>query len=538
MDHLRSKDVSTKTVGCTRRSFLKGATVFAASAAALSLEGCAPEAAGQNPEALAATGVPESWDKEVDVVVVGGGGTGLAAGVGASDVGAEVLVLEKTGSVGGSTALSGGCFQAAGTSLQKASGIDDDTPEMLAQCVISGGEGYVDEELIHTMTAGLPAVFDWFVEMGAQTEPAVVRNGHVPFLEEAGLERARGHEYLGGMLGDNRGKGWTDTLAARLEERGVEVMLNMPVTALYRDGEKGVVGVRAGEGSDAIDIKARKGVVLGTAGIDAGEDLAEKYCLWQYKILRNENSSITSCPGNTGDGIRMGLEIGAAWQGPGIPISGRNSMIGLGIYDGDGYPCIIVNRRGKRIACEDANYGYFESAAWQSEQTLGGAPYLIMDSKGAAEAAKAEEHPFAAGVPPMLEQGSKADSVEKLAEMLGIPQENLTSTVDEWNRNIEKTGADPVYGRNCGLVTIDEPPFYGVLLEQNASNGCLGGLKIDTSGRVLDTNGEAIPHLYAGGLNAGGWMGRVYPGSGMCLAGAFYWGKTSGENAAREASWE
>lgn len=513
----------------SRRNFVASAGV--ATVAALGLFGCAPSVEGEKMGGSAsASNVPSTWDLEADVVIVGGG-TGLAAAVEAADGGAHVIVFEKAKETGGTTALSGGMMQAAGTKNQEAAGIVGDTPEKHAQFIIDAAYGYVDEDLVRDFTSGLAGHFEWLEGLGMVWDPKIVKMAHIPFLEDSPNHLARGHEPLGGMRGMG-GKVQTDVLTKAAEERNVEFVFETEVTGLYRDSEKGVVGVQVNGPDGAKNVKASKGVVLAAGGIYRGEDLAEQYSPIELWYLRSEKATVQCAETNTGDGIRMGLQIGGAFQGPSSPLTGRNAVLGMGIYDKVAVPCIAVNDRGKRFAAEDASYAFFELAAWQECQINGDRIVIIFDQKAIDESAN---QTFAAGVPAFAESAIKADTIEELAEKLDMPTANLKATLDEWNANIEATGTDPVQGRNCGLVKI-EAPFYAI--EPAVSSiGCSGGLKIDTETRVLDTFGKVIPRLYAGGLNAGGWMGRFYPGSGSCIAGTVHWGRKAGRNAAAEENW-
>ena len=133
------KDVS-------RRNFLKGAAAGALGVCAAGVFGLPQTAAAE-----------ETWDVETDVLVVGAGGAGVSAAAEAAAAGAKVLILEKAGIAGGTTNLSGGVMQAAGTRFQKEmTAYQDDTPEKHAKLWIKAGEGMVDEELVTDLANGAP----------------------------------------------------------------------------------------------------------------------------------------------------------------------------------------------------------------------------------------------------------------------------------------------------------------------------------------------------------------------------------------------
>ena len=121
------------------------------------------------------------------------------------------------------------------------------------------------------------------------------------------------------------------------------------------------------------------------------------------------------------------------------------------------------------------------------------------------------------------------ETIEELAEKIGVPAANLKAQLEMWNA-YAKAGEDSQFGRLTGLEEITGP-FYAY--KNVAFNlGALGGLKINTNTEVIDVNGNVIPHLYAAGLNAGGWIGPYYPGSGTAVMGTVHWGRRAGAVAA------
>jgi fumarate reductase flavoprotein subunit len=123
-----------------------------------------------------------------------------------------------------------------------------------------------------------------------------------------------------------------------------------------------------------------------------------------------------------------------------------------------------------------------------------------------------------------------ADTIEDLAVLINVDAAALAATLKEWNDGAA-AGVDNRFGRITGLAEISGP-FYAY--RNVACNlGALGGLKINTGAQVLRPNGEPIPGLYAGGLNAGGWIGPYYPGSGTAIMGTIHWGRKAGANVAK-----
>ena len=122
-----------------------------------------------------------------------------------------------------------------------------------------------------------------------------------------------------------------------------------------------------------------------------------------------------------------------------------------------------------------------------------------------------------------------ADTIEELAEKIGVNTANLARTLAAWNEDTAAGNPDP-FGRVDGLSPI-EAPFYAYR-NTPFNLGALGGLKITRKCEVVKADGTVIPGLYAAGLTAGGWVGPYYPGSGTAIMGTCYFGRTAGEAAA------
>ncbi len=321
----------------------------------------------------------------------------------------------------------------------------------------------------------------------------------------------------------------TDAIRAKCDELGVTFELNTEVTGLVYDKDKGVIGVEVGEEL----VKAKKGVVIATAGIDRGDDLAKALCPQQY--WDNQENVLQASPYNTGDGIRMAYAIGAA------PMVG-----GVIDYDGLAYQgtanispqiaCIYVNGQGQRFVCEDATYAYMNRAIFEQNKMHDAPCWMVMDADGVVTS---PTFPSAEAVAAKVEDGSllKGDTVAALADAIGVPAGNLAAALDRWNSIVASEGADVDYLRNTQIVPIAKGPFYAMKLIPHNLGSC-GGIHTDIECRVLNLAGEPVPHLFAGGLCQGGWIGPYYPGSGTALAGTVHWGRKCGKNAAAETAWE
>lgn len=508
--------------GMERRQFLRTAAIAGAAAAGVGLLGCSSSGGGDT---------TYKWDKEADVVIVGGGGTGLAAAIEAADAGASVLILEKAAKTGGTTSLSGGVIQASATPYQKEfTQYQDDTPEKHAQTWIVEGEGLVDEALVKDLANGMPGNIEWLTGLGLKFN-AVYGHCHVPYLDDAGVFADRIHVYEGGG-GALGGTVQTDALRKAVDERGVTVELNTQVTKLIRDPEKGVIGVEAKSGESTFLVKAKKGVVVATASVDRDNELAKAFNGQQY--WDNTTQLVLVAQEATGDGIRMGLEIGAAMAG----MHGTIDFCGVtGIGTNNQVPqpaCIFVNGQGQRFVCEDSTYAYHFRAIYNQNMMHQKPTYMIIDTPGLATTPWGGDKLAEALSAGTLVEGA---TIAELAGKIDVPADNLVATLDRWNAMIAKSGADTDYRRNTQLVPINTGPFYAY--KQVSFNlGSIGGFKIDVDCHCYDTAGNVIPHLFAGGLAAGDWIGPYYPGSGTAVGGTVHWGRKCGKSAAAETAWE
>lgn len=532
------EEITTKQ-GLSRRNFLSSAALGLGALAVGSLAGCAPQASGNTTATTSATGsnVPSSWDGEYDVIVCGGGGSGLTAAYSALENGAKtVLVLEKGTACGGTTALAEGAVQASGTKWQKELGkvnVENDSPEKHLKYWMTDAEGLVDESLVRVMADNAADNLEWMADSFGITFSQVFGAYPVPYLpEEYVADRihlitdANDKTKTGGVV-------WTTNAQKAIEEKGGEIKTKAEVATLYLDGDNGCVGVGT---ADKKNYKANKGVVLAMSGIEHNEELAFKFNPQQYWDLKSQN--VITANTNTGDGIKMGMEAGA-------DVACFHGCVDL-LLETWSYtnntlpevPYILVNMRGNRFVREDTTYAYHcraiynESMQWGGEK---GCTWMIMDNKmtscdqaactwTSANPKNTLEADLASGT--LI----KADSIEALAAAIEIDAATLKATVDKWNASVA-AGSDADTGRVKQLTALDEAPFYA-WKTVNSNIGSIGGLKINTEAAILGTDGEAIPHLFGAGTNTGGWLGPYYPGSGTCLQGTLNWGRIAGKSAA------
>ncbi|MBA6412074.1 FAD-dependent oxidoreductase [Parahaliea sp. F7430] len=555
-------------------------------------------------------------DKKVDVLVIGSGAGALTAACRAADQGAQVLVVEKAGYYGGTSASSGGGLWIPNNHLMKAAGIDDSEEEALTYLRTLTGddvapdvvEAYVRNAplMLRYLEENTKASFesmvhyaDYYQELegakpgGRSIDPlpyhardlgqsfATLGRSHIQttvmglmgYTNQEGavlLSKAPGWlkvvlklvvEYgsdIVGRLKSRRsrrlvmGNALVGRLRHSLDERGVELWLNSPVTELVVEAGK-VVGAVVSRGGSSEVVRAKRGVIIGAGGFEHSQAMRERYL-----PRPSQTSWSAASPNNTGDLIEAAHNIGAAlhlmdeaWWGPTIvmPQEDRARML----FSERSMPgCIMVNGAGKRFVNESVAYTTAVQAMYKDANGNANLPvYAIFDSR------YRREYPFG----PLLPKGMKldwlqpkrirhqflkqSDTIEGLAKELGVNPVGLKNTVESFNGYAEvgvdkdfhrgENSYDLLYGDirlkpNPCLAAIAEAPFYGVEIFPG-DIGTKGGLLTNANAQVLDEAGEVIRGLYAIGNSAASPMGRYYPGAGATLGPAMTFGFIAANHA-------
>ncbi len=436
-----------------------------------------------------------------DVVVVGGGAAGLAAAIEAADAGASVALLEKLPMVGGSTVLSGGIVYATGSRIQREAGVEDSVDALVAYWS-DRADGVNDPDFLRFVAERSGGTIDWLEELGVAF-PTLTTAGTSPVL--------RAHTPA------NHGADLVNPLKARAESLGVEIFTRTAAQELLTDDGR-VTGVRAVD-SDDTDLRFEAGaVVLATGGFDRNPDLVQEYA----PVAEGTTTFVGS--GNTGDGLTMALDLGADVVSHGGVI-GFRAVENEPAYTTDicmlmWMPYMYVNTDGERFVNEAIDYPlFFERLIEQEDQVS----YLIFDGKTYVET-----------LDDAVEKGSavRADTLAELAQQAGIDPEGLEASVARYNDMID-AGVDEDFGKPlAGQPTIDTPTYYALRIVP-ATLGTMSGIKVDLDTHVIDTDGNAIPGLYAAGEVANGsFFNTVYPASGTSIQMSLTFGRVAGRNAA------
>lgn len=457
----------------------------------------------------------EDIEKTTDVLVIGAGGAGMAAAVTAHQNGAEVLIIEKMGKVGGNTMISGTAYNAADPIRQSAQGIED-SPEKHYEQTLSGGDNLGNPELVKVLTDNAYSGIEWLESLGMQFKDEVftVLGGLWPRAHKPVLPLGTGY--------------FEQAYMPYLEENNVEVMLETKATELIVEDGK-VVGVMAeGSKGNKVTIKANNGVILATGGFGANVEMRQEYDgIWG---TLDNSIGTTNHPGATGDGVVMAEAIGAELVGMdkiqllpmGDPETGSlTGNIEQGVEDR-----IFINKEGNRFVDEGERRDVMTKALFEQTDDF---MWIVVDQHSYPTGDT--KNNFNETIDELVEAGRayKADTLEELAEMMGVDKDNFINAVNKFNEAVD--GAEDEFGRTLFANKIDTAPFYSASRKPTVHH-TMGGVKINTNAEVVNTDGNVISGLFAAGEVTGGIHGSNRLG-GNALADITVFGRIAGENAAK-----
>ena len=487
-----------------------------------------------------------------DVVVVGGGNAALSAALAAIEQGANVLVLEKAPEYlrGGNSYFTGGLFRFAYDGLEdllpllpemseeEKSGIDvgSYTQDAFYEDLMRVTEGLSDAELSQTLVSQSLPTMRWLAEQGV---PWILAYGRQAFRHEGILR------FWGGLIVEavGGGKGLSDRQFELVERKGGTIAYGTKAASLAtnRKGEITGLTIRDADGFHDIECGA---VALACGGFEANPEMRTRYLGPGWELAKVRGTQF-----NTGDGIRMAMDVGAqsfghwsgchavAWDLNAPPTGDRNIA---DLFQKHSYPFgIIVNVEGNRFVDEGADFRNYTYAKYGKEILFQPqrAAFQIFDQK-TKHLLRDEYH---------IPQVSmvESDTIEGVADGLSIDREGLVATVRDFNAAVQEGDYNPTAldgKRTAGIeppksnwaLPIDSPPYLGFAVTCGITF-TFGGLKIDGEGRVLDTEEAPIPGLYAAGELVGGLFYHNYPGGSGLMAGSVF-GKIAGHHAATYAT--
>lgn len=493
-----------------------------------------------------------------DVLVIGGGGAGMSAAIAAATSGASVTVLEKCGTVGGSTAMSVGSFTAANTSYQYRAGVADGIDLFIEDMKRANGdlESRENRALRRVLAENAGPTVEWLSSIGVQFL------GPTP---EPPYERPRMHNVL------PNSKAYRAALLRECRRRGVTIITSAHVDRLLVNSAGEVIGARA----SGIDRFARRGVVLATGDYSASRDFKERFVGADAAKIPPVN------PHATGDGHALGAEAGGVlmqmdrlYEGlrfdpstkpdpiklmPAVPGMTRamrfvvehlpqrllsfvirgalTSWIGPNItmYRSG---AILVNENGNRVANEDTDSAMARAVAATGPNRA----YMVFDAR-LAEKFSRWPHPVSTfpGVAYAYVEDyrrlrpdvfHRAESIAELADSIGVPSQNLHETVERWNAQVAAAHDDD-FGREHLGPGIGTGPFYALGPMSAYITLADGGLAVDTELHVITASDEPIPGLWAAGSVGQGGLQLL--NHGLHIGWAMVSGRLAGRHAAHAA---
>ena len=460
------------------------------------------------------------WDAEYDVVVIGYGAAGSAAAITACDAGASVLLLEKApkGEEGGNSRV---CAQ--GFSCAK-----EENREILTTYMHSlrGSYSTPSDEILDTYVQGMIETPAWVENTLGTTDYVVSSHQEYPEFEGGGYEKIQ----IGG--GSRDGKMYA-LMQENVEKRDIDVWYESPAEHLVQDPVTKIVhGVIAKIDGKDIYIRATNGVVLACGGFESNQTMIENY-LGKPGIV-----ALGGIKYNDGDGIRMGIEVGAnLWHmGNAVlpdydfhdPETGFTSFTHqvTGIFKG----AIMVGPDGTRFQDESFKprhgkiyfHGSFIDVPFPDKI------YAIYDEEIVNN--NTLVNGFSEHNVEEIAKGwiTKCDTTEDLAAFIGCDPAEIAKTIERYNYYCE-IGEDWQFGRKAEQLISLEAPYYIYRVYPTVVN-TQGGPERNEKAEVISTTGTPIPHLYEAGElgDIWSWCYNAYSNIG----GGFVFGRIAGANAA------
>jgi tricarballylate dehydrogenase len=487
-----------------------------------------------------------------DVIVVGGGNAALCAALAAEENGARVLVLEcaPEDESGGNSRFTAGAIRFAYDGVEDLKTL---MPDLGADDIAMTDFGtYSEDQFFDDMYRVTqyrcdPDLVELLVRRSKETM-FWMRDKGVRFIPIYGRQAFKidgKFKFWGGLTVESigGGPGLVDSLTQGCRKRGVTIQYDSRVVALETDGRR-ITGVRVRRNGGAPETVAAASVVLASGGFEANPEWRTRYLGPGWEIAKVRGSRF-----NTGDGIRMALDIGAAsygnWSGCHAVGWDQNAPEFGDLAVGDqfqkhSYPFgIMVNATGRRFVDEGADFRNYTYAKYGAEimKQPNHFAWQIFDAK--VTSLLRDEY--------RIRQITKAtaDTIEALATKLdGV---NATAFVDEVRKYNAAVQTDIPFNPNVkdgratrGLPidksnwanTLDTPPFEAYAVTCGVTF-TFGGLRVDTGARVLDKDLRPIPGLFAAGELVGGIFYHNYPGGTGLMSGAVF-GKIAGTSASTE----
>ena len=498
-----------------------------------------------------------------DVVIVGAGGAGLTAALTAAQAGASVILIEKTGIVGGNSIVAGGFYNTPDADRQdhdyqaeRSAALDTMVTDALAEKPVSDEHKALQDKVREDYEAYLKTdktLFDspnWFA---LQTWNGGDKLGLLPmvniladnaldglhWLESMGMKFAEKVHHGGGAMYPRshqavlpNGTGYIKALTDTIEGNSLyTLLLNTEGKSLILDGDK-VVGVNAvGRDGNAVVLKANKGVILATGGFAGNIELRQKYCEGEKWPNLGKDVGTTNVSGVTGDGIFMAAEAGANLVNMDQlqilpycnPQTGMLNDNPLGIRTN-----IFVNKEGKRFVREDGRRDEMSLAIMK--QTDGIMYNIVVRDTPIEEGKTLGGQPLTYLIENNISEYTYVQNIEEAAAYLKVDADVLRAEIEAFDKNVADQKVDQ-FGRASYNGPMGEGPFL-IYARKTAAHHTMGGVEIDANARALKADGSIVKGLYCAGEITGVIHGANRVG-GNAIVDYIVFGRIAGAQAAK-----
>jgi fumarate reductase flavoprotein subunit len=473
---------------------------------------------------------------KLDAVIVGAGGSGIAAALALSEGKASIAVFEKMQHAGGSTRFPEGMF-AAESQMQRKRNIGV-TRDKAFRDIMAYSHWKANGSLVRAFVDRSADTIDWLEQMG------------VEFIEPSSFWPGGARTW---HLFKGHGAAMMDVLLARAGERGVEIRYQAAVKHIVREAGGSVAGVIVEDKEGRKTTVEAKAVIIATGGYANNQELLKQYTGLDLRL----NLFPLGNAEKNGEGLQMAWAAGAAMEGMGVLNFSFGGPVGPGIKRSGHIvaavrqPELWINQHGVRFCDESIvhNSIYCGNAMWRQK---GGYVFRIFDDHARQYfMEKGIDVGVGTFVPPgtrltdfddelkhALAKGNwnvwVADTIEDLAAKMCVDPEVFKKTVKQYNGFCEKGYDNQFVKDRIYLRPVKKPPFYAFKCYLDFV-GTNGGIKINEKTEVLDTEDNVIPGLYAVGNDAGGMYGDSYDmiAAGAACGFAIVSGRMAGENALR-----
>ena len=534
----------------SRRSFISGAAAVASTAALAgtvtsALADEAQESAAYTPSFMQAPAPIDAADiKETidaDIVIIGSALSGLCACRAAVENGAKnIVVIEKADT----WQCRSNQFGTIGGKIQEDLGIKIDRNAAVGQLMKECGYR-PNQRILNLWADNSGEAFDWFLApmegkyvVENESDPYDAEEGHLSVRKTHWPKPDNSHTeddfypiFSDCQITLPAMAPWVEAIYNICVEAGVTFKFSTWARQLVRENNEGpVTGVISQDvDGNYSQINASKAVLLATGDFAGNKDMMSYYVPWAARFASIfPNRDAAGDPTNTGDGQCMGMWIGAKMEdGPLAPMTHHlGGPLGMDAF-------LLTDVNGDRFVNEDVGGQPFQNqlsrlpkkTAWQVFDSEwpnqlqymdcghGNVSWYVDDDKvpGGSYGRNAYISQAMFDEAMASDAGVQADTIEELAEKMGVPVEEFCATIERYNE-LAKKGVDEDFGKRADrMFAIENPPFYGYKLTDTVLLVCMGGLETTVDFEVLDTNDDVIPGLYAVGNAQGGRFLVDYP---------------------------